>query len=114
MFNINTKALTGPGGTVYTVASQTAKGVVGYANIGAGSFRVRVEPFVCGSFAALVGYKQPTPGNNRFSTIVSESNLARTVVNSVKALNNVVVAPPAPPKPTTAEVVAKALKAAGL
>ncbi len=78
----------GPGGTVYTQVAKTARGRVGVADLGLGSYyRVRVEP--ASDEAAqkmttkLKGWRQPgddgRPQNRRFSKIVSKQQLEKTV-----------------------------------
>lgn len=100
-YNKDTGVLTGTTGAQFVVARTSAQGVIGYRDLG-GSFRVRVEPFV--DYVSLPGWTQPELGQNRFSRVVTESNLAATVVEAAKALAA---------KPPVSVSVAKALAAAG-
>jgi hypothetical protein len=109
MFTAYNQKLTGTSGTLYVTAKVMPTGVVGYRDLRDGSFRVRVEPFntPAGGRVALSGWYGPNGSNvRRFSTVVSASQLAETVVTAAKALKAAETVP-------VAEQVSAALSAYG-
>ena len=111
MFNLNTGVFTGTSGAKFTVAKQMTAGVVGYRDLGNGSFRVRVE-----ANSSAAGQRLSNPGGGfarsgseiqpAFSAVVTASSVANYVVLAAKALKAAVVVP-------VASSVAAALSAAG-
>jgi hypothetical protein len=65
------KTITGPGGTVYTVIAVLGEAIIGIADLGNGSYRVRVVPTNGAELDFPSGWTTPSSNNNRFSTVVS-------------------------------------------
>ena len=111
MYNSFTGVLTGTSGAAFTVVRKMEAGVVGYRSLGGDQYRVRVEPFATaagGRVAFDSDWNGPTgdPKARRFSKVVSEENLADTIVEAAEALSDAETVP-------VADQIEAALTAAG-
>jgi len=79
----------GPGGTAYALVGAGPLGRVGIANLG-GCTRVRVEAYYLialnGMGSILLGWKQPSKDNLRFSLVVADDELKATLATARKAV----------------------------
>ncbi len=106
MYNSFNNTLTGPGGTKYQVVAKTQHGVIGFAELGSGQVRVRVEPLNGAQISLPGSWAQPVSNNNRFSIVVNSDQASASVLQARKALAAAVV-------PTVGQKIQAALSAAG-